>query len=124
MMKTLLSLDVQLNHELMTTLRLTTGGICSLAGLDIDETEDCKVCVTESLLLLMHSGYPSARVSFTRDEGVYVHIEAIGMKREGEESQDDSISSALLFALAEDVNMEKEKDFLKAIGFRFVKNGR
>lgn len=124
MMKDLLSLGVQLNHELMTTVRLATGGVCSLAGLDIDETEDCKVCVTESLLLLMHSGFSQARVSFTRDGGVCVQIEAEGEKHACEESQDDSISSALLFALAEDVNMVKEGDFLKSIGFRFVKNGR
>ena len=123
-MKTLLTLGVQLNNELMTTVRLATGGVCSLVGLDIDETEDCKVCVTESLLLLMHSGYPAARVSFFEDGGAFVRIEAEGERQEREESQDDSISSALLFALAEDVNMEKEGDCLKAIAFRFVKNGR
>ena len=124
MMKTLLSLAFQLNSDLMTTVRLTTGGICSLAGLDLDETEDCKVCVTESLLLLMHSGYAQARVNFQEDEGVYVHIAAEGTKQECIESLEDGISSALLMALAQDVNMEKESDSLKAIGFRFVKNGR
>ena len=124
MMKTLLSLDFQLNHELMTTVRLTTGGICSLAGLDLEETEDCKVCVTESLLLLMHNGYPSAHVSFQEDGGVDVHIEAEGEKHESRISIDEGISSALLFALAQDVNMEKEGDCLKSIWFRFVKNGR
>ena len=123
-MKTLLSLGFQLNHDLMTTLRLATGGICSLVGLDMDTTEDCKVCITESLLLLMHSGYTAAHVNFHEDGGVYVRIEAEGEKRESEESVDDGISSALLFALASEVNMEKEGDFLKAIGFRFVKNGR
>lgn len=123
-MKDLLSLDFQLNRELMTTLRLTTGGICSLIGLDIDETEDCKVCLTESLLLLMHSGYPAARVGFSEDGGVCVRIEAKGECGEYKEFPEDGISSALLFALAQDVNMEKEKDRLKTIGFRFVKNGR
>ena len=123
-MKTLLSLDFQLNNELMTTVRLTTGGICSLAGLDIDATEDCKVCVTESLLLLMHNGYPSARVSFCEDGGVYVNITAEGNQQGRIEALDDGISSALLCALAEDVNMKKENDCLKAIEFRFVNNGR
>lgn len=123
-MKNLLSLGFELNRELMTTLRLATGGVCSLAGLDIDETEDCKVCVTESLLLLMHCGYPSARVSFSEDGGVFVRIEAEGTAQESEKFFDDGISTALLSALAQEVNMEKEKDCLKAIGFRFVKNGR
>ena len=123
-MKTLLSLGFELNSELMTTLRLTTGGICSLAGLDMDATEDCKVCVTESLLLLMHNGYPSARVRFCEDGGVYVQIEAEGNKQGNIETVDDGISSALLCALAEDVNMKKENDCLKAIEFRFANNGR
>ena len=123
-MNTLLSLDCQLNSELMTTVRLATGGICSHVGLDIDATEDCKVCVTESLLLMMHGGYPQARVNFYEDGGVYVQIEAKGNKQGSIEVPDDGISSALLFALANDVNMEKEKDCLKAIEFRFVKNGR
>ena len=123
-MKTLLSLSFELNSELMTTLRLTTGGVCSLAGLDMDATEDCKVCVTESLLLLMHNGYPLARVSFCEDGGVFVQIEAEGKKQGNIETVDDGISSALLCALAEDVNMKKENDCLKAIEFRFVNNGR
>ena len=123
-MNTLLSLDCQLNSELMTTVRLTTGGICSYAGLDIDATEDCKVCVTESLLLLMHGGYPQARVSFYEDGGIRVQIEAMGNKQGSIEVPDDGISSALLQALANDVNMKKEKDCLKAIEFRFVTNGR
>ena len=124
MMKTLLSLDFELNHELMTTLRLTTGGICSLAGLDLEEAEDCKVCVTESLLLIMHGGYPAAHLSFIEDGGVNVCIEAKGNKQGSIEVPDDGISSALLCALAENVNMKKENDCLKAIEFRFVKNGR
>lgn len=123
-MKNLLSLNFELNRELMTTLRLATGGVCSLAGLDMDETEDCKVCVTESLLLLMHCGYPAARVGFSEDDGLLVRIEAEGEAKASEESNEDKISSALLFALAQEVNMEKERDCLKAIGFRFVKNGR
>lgn len=123
-MKNILSLGFQFNRELMTTLRLTTGGICSFVGLDIEDTEDCKVCVTESLLLLMHSGYPAARVSFSEDEGVLVRIEADGSSIEGQESADDGISCALLGALARDVNIEKENDCPKAIEFRFVKNGR
>ena len=124
MMKNLLSLAFQLNHELMTTLRLATGGVCSLAGLDLDTTEDCKVCLTESLLLLMHSGYSAAHVSFQEDGGIYVYIAADGDKQETIEIPDDGISSALLTALANEVNMEKEGDCLKAIGFRFVNNGR
>ena len=123
-MKPILSLEFQLERDLMTTVRLTTGGVCSYAGLDLDETEDCKVCVTEALLLLMHRGYPAVRITFSEEEGVSVRIEAAGKANGGGEHPEDAISSALLTALAEEVNLEKEADSLKAIGFRFAKHGR
>ena len=123
-MNALIDLKLPLRSELFTTARLLTGGVCSLVGLSVDDSEDCKVCVTESLLLLMHCGYPSARVSFAEDGGVFVRIEAEGTAQESDKFPDDGISTALLSALAQEVNMEKEKNCLKAIGFRFVKNGR
>ena len=46
-----------LTGEYLTTVRLTTGGLCALAGFDVDEAEDYKVCVTESLLILKHGFY-------------------------------------------------------------------
>ncbi len=122
-MNSILSLAIELNRDLMTTVRLTTGGVCSYAGLDIDETEDCKVCITESLLLLMHRGYPSARITFTEDAGMFVRIEAEGNTHNEREYPEDEISCALLSALAGDVNLEKENDCLRAIGFRFAKHG-
>ena len=36
MMETLMNLQFPLRRELMTTVRLVTGGVCSLAGLDVD----------------------------------------------------------------------------------------
>ena len=46
------SIRLPLTGEYLTTVRLTTAGLCSLAGLDVDFIEDYKVCVTESLLIL------------------------------------------------------------------------
>ena len=56
MMDELLSLRVALSPDVMTTVRLATGGVCSLVSLSYDDGEDCKVCVTESLLLLVRGG--------------------------------------------------------------------
>ena len=41
MMEELLTLNVLLKNELMTTVRLATGGVCSLEGLSLDGSEDC-----------------------------------------------------------------------------------
>ena len=46
------SITLPLTGEYLTTVRLTTGGICALADFDVDSTEDFKVCVTECLLIL------------------------------------------------------------------------
>lgn len=120
----MLALVIGLNREILTTVRLTTGGVCSLVGLNMDESEDCKVCVTESLLLLMHSGFRAARLSFTESGGVSVKIEGEDFTAPTESYPDDEISSALLSALAGSVNMHREDGRLKAIEFRFATNGR
>jgi len=124
MMKEILSLEFTLKRELFTTLRLTTGGVCSLAGLNMEESEDCKVCITEALLLLMHGGCRSAKISFSADDGIYVKIEGEEYFVSEENYPDDEISSALLAALAEDVEMQKEEGSLRTVGFRFTGNGR
>ena len=123
-MKDILALGIGLNREILTTVRLTTGGVCSLVGLDMEESEDCKVCVTESLLLLMHSGFRAARLSFAESEGVCIKIEGDDYAAPAENYPDDEISSALLSALAGDVNMQRRDGRLTAIEFRFAKNGR
>lgn len=122
-MKELYSAKVLLKNELMTTVRLTTGGVCSVAGLSLDESEDCKVCVTESLLLLMHCGFDYASVRFFDDEGVKVEITGECPNGKAKECVEDEISIALLSALTENVNLQKEDGCLYAIGFRFG-NGR
>ena len=122
-MEELFSAKIQLKNELMTTVRLATGGICSAAGLSMDESEDCKVCVTESLLLLMHRGFSCANLCFSRDNGLKVEITGGGSCGKERECVEDEISIALLSALTESVNLQKEDGCLHAIGFRFG-NGR
>ena len=116
-----LKMEFALRNELMTTVRLATGGVCSVAGLSLDDGEDCKVCVTESLLLLKHRGYTSAGIVFSCEDGLSVAIE--GKEGNGERSAaaEDEISAALLSALAENVIMEKREGELAAISFRFGK---
>ena len=40
------------DSEFYTALRLVAGAFCSIAEKDVDTTEDFKVCVTESALML------------------------------------------------------------------------
>ena len=113
-----LSLELQLKNELMTTVRLAVGGAASAAGLSYDDGEDCKVCVTESLLLLSRRGYTGAKISFSEEKGLNVAVE--GMAKEGEEkTEGDEISVALLNALASGVVLERSDGTVHKISFRF-----
>lgn len=117
----LLTMEFPLSREVMTTVRLATGGVCALVGLGLDEAEDCKVCVTESLLLLMHGGSRSVRVRFGREESANcLRIELLGtgglVRRE--KTVEEEISEALLGALVEGLEMEEVEGGTR-IGFGF-----
>ncbi len=115
-MNTIFELIFPLRSELLTSVRLAAGGMCALKGLDIEQTEDCKVCITESLLLLKHRGYSSASVRFFEGEKLSVRIEGMG-EGEAEESAEDEISLALLSALLGEVGMTEKGGRLLAVSF-------
>ncbi len=92
-------IELPLTGEYLTTVRLTTGGLCALAGFDVDATEDYKVCVTESLLILKRNGYTRASICFTVAETLAANICGKDCLQQAEESFEDEISKALLSAL-------------------------
>ena len=104
------SVTLPLTGEYLTTVRLTTGGLCSLVGFDVDFAEDFKVCVTESLLILKRNGYPQATIEFTVGEMLACNVIGCGERGEKEESIEDEISKALLSALLGDVEMDTDGD--------------
>lgn len=114
-----LTLDFDLKNELMTTVRLTTGGAASVAGLSYDDGEDCKVCVAECLLLLSHRGFTRARVCYFLDGGLRVEAEGVGAPTGEDNTEGDEISVALLNALASSVALEHSGGTVCKISFRF-----
>ncbi len=109
-MMELMSLEFPLAKEVLTTVRLVTGGVCALVGFGLDEAEDCKVCVTESLLLLLGGGGKNARVAFTRGGSLEVKLEAEYSAEKGADSLEEEISIALLNALVKDLKIVREKE--------------
>lgn len=104
------SVVLPLTGEYLTTVRLTTGGLCALAGFDVDKTEDFKVCVTESLLILKRNGFENAKMEFTVRETLACIVS--GMEKTGGKTEEleDEISRALLGALVESVEFVKDAD--------------
>ena len=110
------SITTPLTGEYLTTVRLTTGGLCALVGFDVDGAEDYKVCVTESLLILKRNGFSSAEIEFTVGEALGCAV--IG-KAEGEreDGMEDEISRALLSALLGEVEFVKDGERVIKIVF-------
>ena len=113
----LMSLEFPLSTEIMTPVRLVTGGICALAEFDLDSAEDCKVCVTESLLLLSRRGGKNVHVCFEQEDGgLKITFEAQRVSDIQEKPAEEEISVALLSALVSDL-MISTKETLMSISF-------
>ncbi len=100
------------NGAMMTTVRLAVGGVAALAGLNVDESEDFKVCVTESLLLFKRNGFSLATCNCNVEKDVLTAtLKADGEKVATENSGvEDEISFALLGALVDEVSFDKTTD--------------
>lgn len=111
------TLNTLLKGEYFTTVRLTVGGLCALTGFDVDETEDFKVCVTESLLILKRNGFSSAEIEFSLGEALGCSITGKSPCGEKENGFEDDISHALLSALLGKVDFVKEDERIVKIQF-------
>ena len=112
------SIKTPLNGEYLTTVRLATGGLCALAGFDVDTAEDYKVCVTESLLLLKRNGYSEASIEFCVGETLGCRVVGEQGGEPCESGAEDEISYALLLALLGEVQFEKDEEGkVQAISF-------
>ena len=111
------SVTLPLTGEYLTTVRLTTGGLCALVGFDVDTAEDYKVCVTESLLILKRNGFSTAKIEFTVSEALGCSVCGVDGDGEKEDGFEDEISRALLSALLGEVQFIKENDKVVKIEF-------
>ncbi len=112
------SVTLPLTGEYLTTVRLTTGGLCALVGFDVDAAEDYKVCVTESLLILKRNGFLTATIEFSVGEALGCRVIGADESGEKENGLEDEISRALLSALVGEVEFIKEED--KVVGIAFA----
>lgn len=93
------------DSEFMTALRLTVGAVCSAADVDVDSTEDMKVCVTESCLFLKDCGYSDVCVQLSCDGGFTACVCGEGG---APEDNDNGFSLALISALVSSCETEKK----------------
>lgn len=102
-------IELPLSGEYLTTVRLTTGGLCAMAGFDVDTAEDFKVCVTESLLILKRNGFLRAKIEFSVGETLACVVCGSDRKEAETELLENEISYALLEALLGKVEFTADK---------------
>lgn len=103
-------------NGLMTTVRLAVGGLAAAAGLNLDDAEDFKVCVTESLLVFKRNGAVSATAHCVVKDGLEVTLfSETDAAWKVEESVENEISFALLGALVDEVEFRKENGVVTGV---------
>lgn len=112
------TVKLPLTGEYLTTVRLTTGGLCALVGFDVDGAEDFKVGVTESLLILKRNGFTTAEIEYSVSDSLACKVTGVGACGEKEDSFEDEISCALLSALVKNTQIKKDAD--KVVGIEFA----
>ena len=93
----------------MTALRLVAGAVCSAHDVDVDTSEDFKVCVTESAIILKNCGFEWATVTFPGGDGVRCVVEGGGGSPVASEND---FSLALISALVGECDIEKHGEII------------
>lgn len=99
----------------MTALRLVAGAVCSAHDLDVDTSEDFKVCVTESAIILKNCGFETATVTFLGGDGVHCTVEGGGGSPK--QSEND-FSLALVSALVSECDIEKRGEIISKVSLK------
>lgn len=100
------------DSEFLTAVRLVVGAICSSSDVDLDSTEDFKVCVTESCIILKNCGFEKVEITFSISDGVSAVVCGNGGEMvEG----DNEFSLALVSALVRSCEIERTGDSISKI---------
>lgn len=99
----------------MTALRLVAGAVCSAHDIDVDTSEDFKVCVTESAIILKNCGFETATVTFHGGEGVCCTVEGGGGNPK--ESEND-FSLALISALVGECDIVRNGEIIERVSLK------
>ena len=95
------------DSEFMTAVRLAVGAVCSAANLDVDSSEDMKVCVTEGCLILKGCGFENAQIVLKAEGGFVAQIAGVGGQAK---FCDNEFSLALVSALLSSVEIERHNE--------------
>lgn len=95
-----------------TALRLVAGTVCSISDVDIDATDDFKVCITEGAIILKNNGFEKVTATFTNNGKVACTLSGEG----GTVAEaDNELSIALISALIDECHIERKGEAISSI---------
>lgn len=95
----------------MTALRLVSGAYLALHDIDVDASEDFKVCVTESAIILKNCGFEQAEITFCGGDAACTVKGKGGTPRESE----NDFSLALISALVKSCEIERKGGIIERV---------
>jgi anti-sigma regulatory factor (Ser/Thr protein kinase) len=110
-------LELPLCSNNLLCARLTTFAVCSLMKIDINETEDIKVCVNEACLIMMNSRYSNVNVKYNMENNLKICVQGSGSCLNPINSDEDSkeLSLMLLNSLVDEVDYKKDGGIISSI---------
>ncbi len=103
-----IDMTLPLSSECLVAARLTAGAVCNILGLDIEEADDVKLCVSEAcnLIFAQHFGAASIRFGFEKD--LCVEIRGDQPSEGPDKEVDEDMSRLLLDTLSDRVDYAEE----------------
>ena len=110
------SIYVPLSAEYVGIVRLTASGIASRIGFDIDVIEDIKVSISEVISKIIDRNLSQDRleIDFNHlEDGIKIDFKLSGgIPEDIFDDEPDNFAFAIISALMDDVNMNKDSDIL------------
>jgi serine/threonine-protein kinase RsbW len=119
-----ISLVIPAKPDYFLTARLTASSVASRMGFDVNDVEDIKTAVAESLLMIVNQEKSSEIKIEILNESKAISIEVAGVEGSAPKveikPEDTSLSKYLIEALADESYFQQEGDAYLSI--RFIKN--
>lgn len=112
-----IKLQIPLCSNNLLCARLTASAVCSLLKIDIDETEDIKVCVNEACLIMMGSNFSRVNIDFNMEKNLEINISGSGScnKSLNADNENKELSVMLLNSLIDNVEYKKDGEKITSI---------
>lgn len=103
-----IDMTLPLSSECLVAARLTAGAVCNILGLNIEEADDVKLCVSEACNLIFAQNFGAAFIRFGFERDLCVEIRGDQPIQEQGKKVDEDMCRLLLDTLSDHVDYVEE----------------